>query len=277
MNQITAADHDATFTVAGIPALRDNRIWCLSRHGEAVLVDPGHAAPALAYLNDQALTPVAALVTHHHHDHVGGLEELLARWPEMPVFGPGAESITGVSNALAGGETLRLLAADWQVFAVPGHTSGHLAYGLARHGAQPPRLFSGDVLFGLGCGRLFEGTPRQMVAALDLLASFPDDTAIHSAHEYTMMNLPFAEAVFGEAGNPALAARAKRIREASANGASTLPLFLGDEKTTNPFLRLTDPSVVAAVAHHFSHQGEPIATLDRVAVFAALREWRNRF
>lgn len=281
MNQIIAPDRDAAMTVVGLPALRDNRIWCLSRHerhGGAVLVDPGEGAPALAYLDRSALRPIAILLTHHHHDHVGGVEELLERWPETPVYGPGAESITGVSHPLAGGETLRLLAADWRVFAVPGHTRGHLAYGLARDGDQPPRVFSGDVLFGLGCGRLFEGTAAQMVAALDLLCAFPDDTAIHCAHEYTAMNLPFAEAVRGDAAaNPALAARAERIRRAVADGASTLPLRLGEEKATNPFLRLDDPAMLAALACRAAQRGARLDSSDRIAVFAALREWRNQF
>lgn len=261
--------------VDGLPAFRDNRIWCIRRGDEAVIVDPGDARVAARHLAANTLRPVAVLLTHHHDDHVGGVEELAARWPGLPVFGPGAESITGVSNPLQGGETLTLLGAAWRVLAVPGHTRGHLAYLLDQSNGLPWRVFSGDVLFGLGCGRLFEGTAAQMAASLAALAALPDDTLIHCAHEYTALNLPFAEAVLP--GNEALRRRAATIRQGVAAGQSTLPLRLAEEKATNPFLRCDDAVVLAALQAHLDAPADAHAAAGPVAVFAALREWRNQF
>lgn len=273
--------------ITGIPAFRDNRLWCVSRGSEALVVDPGDAVPVLRHLERQGLTPVALLLTHHHADHVGGVAALLQRYPGIPVFGPAAESITGVSRPLSGGERLSLLGREWRVLALPGHTRGHLGYcleagpGEAASGAEPVRLFSGDVLFGLGCGRLFEGTPEQMAASLAAVAALPDDTLIYCAHEYTALNLPFAELVLPD--NPALRQRAISVRQAEASRQSTLPLHLAEEKASNPFLRCGDPVVIAAAARRAGQGGLATAGLasepaaDPVAVFAILREWRNQF
>lgn len=272
--------------ITGIPAFRDNRLWCVSRGSAALVVDPGDAVPVQQHLESQGLTPVALLLTHHHADHVGGVAALLQRYPGIPVFGPAAESITGVSRPLSGGETLSLLDAEWHVLALPGHTRGHLGYcleatpaasGEAASVAEPGRLFSGDVLFGLGCGRLFEGSAEQMAASLAVIAALPDDTLIYCAHEYTALNLPFAELVMPD--NPALHQRAISVRQSEANHQSTLPLCLAEEKASNPFLRCDDPVVVAAAARQGQARGLPptAPTADPVKVFAILREWRNQF
>ncbi len=258
----TAGDPD--FAVEPIPAFRDNYIWLLRRGDAAALVDPGDAAPAVAALEGAGLRLAAILVTHHHADHQGGIADLVERYrPE--VFGPAAESITGLTRPLAGGEVVALpaLGAAFRVLAVPGHTRGHLAY--AGHGC----LFCGDTLFGLGCGRLFEGTPVQMAASLDALAALPDDTRVYAAHEYTQMNLPFALAV--DPHNAALASRALDVAARRARGEPTLPSTLGLEKATNPFLRCREPALVAAA------RSRDAAAADPVAVFAALRAWRNEF
>lgn len=137
------------------------------------------------------------------------------------------------------------------------------------------RVFSGDVLFGLGCGRLFEGTPAEMAASLGRLAALPDEALIHCAHEYTLLNLPFAETVLPN--NAALRARAAEIRRLAAAGESTLPLVLGEEKASNPFLRCTDPAVVEAAQSRARSRGGELSGTDPVAVFAVLREWRNQY
>lgn len=272
--------------ITGVPAFRDNRLWCISRGGEALVVDPGDAGPVLQHLETQGLTPVALLLTHHHADHVGGVAALCQRYPGIPVFGPAAESITGVSRPLSGGERLSLLGCEWRVLTLPGHTRGHLGYCLeaapaAGEAAEPLRLFSGDVLFGLGCGRLFEGTPEQMAASLATIAALPDDTLIYCAHEYTALNLPFAELVLPD--NPALRRRAIAVRQAEANHQTTLPLRLAEEKASNPFLRCDDPVVIAAAQRRARQGGVAAAgqasvpAVDPVAVFAILREWRNQF
>lgn len=267
--------------VTGIPAFRDNRLWCISRGREAVLVDPGDAAPVLAHLEHRSLEPVAILLTHHHSDHVGGVPALSRRYPEIPVYGPAAESITGISRPLFGDETLSLLGAEWRVLALPGHTRGHLAYLLDAGEIDPAgrtkglRLFSGDVLFGLGCGRLFEGTAEQMAASLSGIAALPDDTRVYCAHEYTGLNLPFAELT--QPDNLALQGRALRIRACVAAGQSTLPLVLDEEKATNPFLRCGDPALVrVAQARAAALGATPLDASDPVAIFALLREWRNQ-
>lgn len=253
------------FRIVGVPAFRDNYIWVLEAGGRAIVVDPGDAAPVFAHLAQHRLALAAVWLTHHHADHVGGVAELLRQHPETPVRGPAAESITGVGEGLRGGETFAALGHRWRVLAVPGHTRGHIAY------YTPGTLFCGDVLFGLGCGRLFEGTPAVMYASLQTLAALPDDTAIYCAHEYAELNLPFALRV--EPGNAVLGERAAEIRRRREAGRPTVPMSLREERASNPFLRVAVPEVAAA-ARGFDPS---VQEDDPVAVFAALREWRNRF
>lgn len=255
-----------------LPAFRDNYIWLLQGSNSAAVVDPGDAAPVRAALERLGLRLEAILLTHHHADHVGGVEALLADWPGEGaplVFGPAAESITGLTRPLAGGETIKLqeLGLEFQVLEVPGHTRGHLAY--FGQVAGCPVLFCGDTLFGAGCGRLFEGTPAQMAHSLARISSLPEATAIYCAHEYTAMNLGFAQAV--EPHNPQIAQRIAAVAELRRCHLPTLPSSLSLEKATNPFLRCAQPEVIAA-ARQRGARGE-----DPVSVFAALREWRNDY
>ncbi len=250
------------FEILHIPAFKDNYIWLLVRDGRAAVVDPGDAAPVIARLAALHLQLETILITHHHDDHQGGVEELVARWHPR-VFGPAAESITGCTDPLSGGETIDVLGQAFAVLAVGGHTRGHLAYYV------PGAVFCGDTLFGAGCGRLFEGTPAQMSTSLDRLAALPDDTLIYCAHEYTEANLRFALAV--EPDSAALHERVVRVVALRAQGLSSIPSTLHEEKATNPFLRCTEPAVIAAGLAH--------AAVDRekVAIFAAIRAWRNNF
>ncbi|MDR0577448.1 MAG: hydroxyacylglutathione hydrolase [Candidatus Accumulibacter sp.] len=253
------------FNVIRIPALKDNYIWLLRKGAAAAVVDPGDAAPVLDVLAREGLTLSAILITHHHQDHQGGVGGLLEHTPSVEVFGPERESITGVTAPLRGGERIRLasLGLDARVIAVPGHTLGHLAYSVGQ------RLFCGDTLFGGGCGRLFEGTPAAMAESLAKLAAFPDDTLIHCAHEYTEANLRFALAV--EPGNRALRRRADEVAVTRAKAMPTVPSTLALEKATNPFLRCEEPEVVAAARAHGAGADDP------VAVFAAIRAWKDSF
>jgi hydroxyacylglutathione hydrolase len=253
----TASD----LTITPLPAFADNYIWCLQRGGEAVVVDPGDAAPVLAHLAAHALELAAILVTHHHADHQGGVAELLAQ-RAVPVYGPGNESITGCSNPLWGGEEITVLGLPFTVMAVPGHTRGHLAY----HGEGA--LFCGDTLFGAGCGKLFEGTARQLFDALQHFAALPDDTLMYCAHEYTASNLRFS--VLLEPDNPDVAARVAATAAARAQGVPTVPSTLRLERLTNPFLRVQQPVVVAAACAHGAKSADPLA------VFTLLRQWRDR-
>lgn len=250
------------FEVSFIPAFKDNYIWLLQRDGRAVVVDPGDAAPVVARLAADGLRLEGILITHHHADHQGGVDELIRRDP-VPVFAPAAESITGRSHPLSGGETINVLDVPVQVMAVPGHTAGHIAY------LADGCLFCGDTLFGAGCGRLFEGTPAQMAASLDALAALPPTTQVYCAHEYTEANLRFALAV--EPDNPAIRARVEKVAALRAAGRASVPSTLAEERATNPFLRCREPGVIAAARRQGAADAEP------VSVFAAIRSWRNGF
>ena len=256
--------------ILALPAFDDNYIWLLRAEGRVAVVDPGDAAPVLRHLAHSGDRLCAILATHHHGDHVGGIAELLAR-QAVPVFGPAAENITGVSEALGGGERITVpgIGVEFEVLAVPGHTRGHLAYygpSLAGSGA----LFCGDTLFGAGCGRLFEGTPAQMQASLARLAVLPAPTLVYCAHEYTQSNLRFAAAV--EPGSIAVQMRCEEVAAARAAGRATVPTRIDIELETNPFLRWDAPAVRAAASARLGH--EPI---DDVETFTAIREWKNRF
>lgn len=250
------------FEISCIPAFKDNYIWLLRQDQRAFVVDPGDAAPVEAQLDALELQLAGILITHHHADHQGGVADLTSRW-SCPVFAPGNESITGRTVALSGGEWIDVLGTPVEVLAMPGHTLGHLAY------RAPDVLFCGDVLFGAGCGRLFEGTAAQMRASLDMIAALPDKTQIYCAHEYTLMNLPFALAV--EPGNPRVHERLQQVKERRSVNLPTVPLSLAEEKATNPFLRCHESAVIEAALAHAAVDRSP------VEIFAALRQWRNGF
>ncbi len=257
----------ARFQVSGVPAFNDNYIWVLHDGRHAAVVDPGEGFPVQRFLKENGLALAAILITHHHGDHVGGVEELLqAQSRPVPVYGPRSEAIAGVTRPVGEPATVALpeLDATFRILDVPGHTAGHIAY--FGHGA----LFCGDTLFACGCGRLFEGTPDQMAASLDKLAALPENTAVYCAHEYTLSNIAFAKAV--EPDNLQLRERAADAAETRRRGLPTVPSTIGLELRTNPFLRCREPSVVRAVVSQTGTQ-----PTDRVAVFAALRQWKNTF
>jgi len=252
-----------------LPAFTDNYIWMVHDARQAVVVDPGQAQPVLQVLEERALQLQAILVTHHHADHVGGVDAL-RQATGAQVFGPARERIPGPFTPLAQGQRVAVLGLDFQVLDVPGHTAGHIAYHCARMDGAP-LLFCGDTLFSAGCGRLFEGTPAQMLVSLDQFAALPDDTRVCCAHEYTLSNLKFARAV--EPGNVELLHHSNRCEALRAQGLPTLPSRMGLERAINPFLRTRVPTVAAAAAG-FAPSTD---TRDAVAVLAALREWKNGF
>ena len=226
--------------LTALPAFTDNYIWMLDDGTSAVVVDPGEAAPVQAALDARQLALAAILVTHHHGDHVGGVDALRSRL-SGPVYGPRRESIPAPYVALDDGDTVEVLGQRFEVIDVPGHTAGHIAYFHAgRDGA--PLLFCGDTLFSGGCGRLFEGTPAQMHASLSKFAALPADTRVCCTHEYTLSNLRFAAAV--EPGNGAITAYTQRCQATREAGQPTLPSSMAQELAINPFLRCTQPEVV---------------------------------
>jgi len=252
-----------------LPAFTDNYLWMLHDARQAVVVDPGQAEPVLQALAERGLQLQAILVTHHHADHVGGVNALRLATGAR-VYGPARERIPEPFTPLSHGQQVSPLGWNFQVLDVPGHTAGHIAYYCADLDGAP-LLFCGDTLFSGGCGRLFEGTPAQMQASLDQLAALPDDTRVCCTHEYTLSNLKFARAV--EPGNAELLHYSSRCEALRAQGQPTLPSRMALERAINPFLRTRVPAVAAAAAG-FAPSTD---TRDAVAVLAALREWKNGF
>jgi hydroxyacylglutathione hydrolase len=258
-----------------VPAFEDNYIWLVSDGCDAFAVDPGEAAPIRAYLARRDWRLTAILLTHHHRDHVGGVAELLRTQPAsqpLVVYGPADEAIEHLTERVRGGDHVRIVspAAEFRVLDVPGHTSGHIAYFQAADPRGTPHVFCGDTLFACGCGRLFEGTPQQMLASLDSLAALPGSTEVHCAHEYTLSNIEFALAC--EPDNADLHAWREQALARRARNEPTLPTTIAHERAVNPFLRVD----VAAVRHTLGEQLHETVP-DRLTSFVLMREWKNRF
>jgi hydroxyacylglutathione hydrolase len=257
-----------SLSILTVPAFDDNYLWLIHDGRHAVVVDPGDATPILDALSTHQLQLSAILLTHHHADHIGGVAQLLEH-ASVPVYGPRHENISVVTQGLGQSDALELadLGLRLEIIDVPGHTSGHIAYfAPALHW-----LFCGDTLFAGGCGRLFEGTPAQMLNSLDKLAALPDDTLVYCAHEYTLSNLRFALEV--DPGNLLLQQRMLAEQAKRQNGQATVPSVLHLEKQTNPFLRSRDSAIVARLLEG----GKIAAVTDDVSHFAALRGWKNNF
>ena len=265
---------DQAVKVAAVPAFSDNYLWVVHDETHAIVVDPGDAGPIIDFLAAHDLTLTAILCTHHHADHVGGVEDLLDFYGlagDIPVYGPGNERIPQRTDDAREGDVLELAQPPLQfkVIEVPGHTAGHIAYFSGDQGW----LFCGDTLFACGCGRLFEGTAKQMQASLAKLKALPADTQVFCAHEYTLSNIRFAEAV--EPANAELKARKARDLARRDNNIATVPFTLADELATNPFLRWDAPAVRAAAGTFLKQAIGPEAAPE--LVFGAIREWKNNF
>ncbi|MDX9995999.1 MAG: hydroxyacylglutathione hydrolase [Rhodocyclaceae bacterium] len=248
--------------IESIPAFEDNYIWALRADGGVAVVDPGEAAPVERYLEKVGARLTAILVTHRHGDHIGGIAGLLARHA-VPVYGPAREATEVVTHPCADGDRVTVPGAEFEVIDVPGHTLGHVAYY-----ARDVGLFCGDVLFGAGCGRVFEGTLDQMHASLARLAALPVDTRVYCAHEYTQSCLRFAKTV--EPGNADIDARIAKVAALRTAGMPSVPSTLAEELATNPFLRWQAPAVIAAATRRLGH-----APAGDAATFGAIRLWRD--
>jgi len=253
-------------SVTPVAALKDNYVWLLqdSKSPAVVIVDPGEAARVLEMLAAHRLQPAAILITHHHWDHTNGIEKLLQHHPGTPVYGPANEPIPARTHPLGEGSQVQLpeLNLALEVFEVPGHTAGAVAY--YGHGL----LFSGDTLFTAGCGRLFEGTAEQMHASLSKLASLPDSTLLYCGHEYTLANLQFAAVV--EPANTDIRTRIEETQALRKRGLPTVPAMLVHERRTNPFLRCAQSSVKEAAERWVG-----AALHNETEVFAAVRRWKD--
>jgi hydroxyacylglutathione hydrolase len=255
-----------------VKAFNDNYLWVFHEEGDtqACAVDPGDAGPVLAWLEQAGLQLAAILVTHHHGDHIGGIDTLLRHF-SVPVYGPATPRIPQVTHAVTEGDVVRILEHDFRVLNVPGHTLEHIAYvSTERVTAAGPALFCGDTLFAAGCGRMFEGTPPMMHGSLRKLAALSPDTQVFCAHEYTLSNLRFAAAVMPDDAD--VQARIRNESTKREHNQPTVPSNIGLELRTNPFLRCAEPAVISAAQRQHS-----VETTDPATIFGVLRKWKDNF
>ena len=260
--------------ITPIKAFSDNYIWAITNKQVATLVDPGDASVCIEFLEKNTLTLTSILITHHHSDHTGGINQLVdycqqKKW-SLTVYGPANENIPQCDVKLNENDLVVLdeLNINFRIIDLPGHTAGHIAYFATDH--VMPILFCGDTLFSAGCGRLFEGSPEQMLNSLTKLADLPENTQVYCTHEYTQANLAFALTV--EPNNQALVTYNKKVNELRSKGYATIPSTIELEKQINPFLRCYKQSVQAS-AQQFAtdSNGTPQDT------FTTIRRWKDQF
>nr|WP_282551918.1 hydroxyacylglutathione hydrolase [Providencia rustigianii] len=212
-----------------ISALSDNYIWLLADNQQCIIVDPAESEPVIATLKTNQLNPAAILLTHHHNDHTQGVKDIIAAYPNIPVFGPQETLAKGATLLIEDGDSVVIGNFNFKVLGLPGHTLGHVGF------YQAPYLFCGDTLFSAGCGRIFEGTPEQMFQSIQKIAALPDDTLVCCAHEYTLSNLKFAQHIWPE--NEAIKNYSEKVTALRENQQATVPSTLKTERNINIFLQ----------------------------------------
>ena len=249
-------------SVFPIPAFTDNYIWCIHNGTDAVIIDPGDASPVIEYLESNQLNLKAILITHHHADHIGGLKRLIT--PDTEVYGPVSNRIPYITHAVEDGAkiTLEFIAMEFEIMHVPGHTREHIAY------FGEGKLFCGDTLFSVGCGRLFEGTPEQMHSVFQRYRALPDETKIYCTHEYTQANLTFAESLTPE--NTQLQEYKQWVTAKRNKGEPTLPSNIALEIKVNPYMRTTEAEMIAAITKQTGQK--PTNDIDAFAVIRRLKD-----
>ena len=248
-----------------IKAFNDNYIWLLTTNEGSIVIDPGEATKTINYLKENSLNLKGILITHHHFDHTGGIEDML-KFKNVDVYGP-VNNISSINKKLRDGDLFSLIGIDFKIIEIPGHTLDHIAFFSENNGN--PVLFCGDTLFSSGCGRVFEGTFEQMHKSVLKLKSLPANTKIYAGHEYTQSNLKFAMEV--EPLNQKLVSRYNDVQDLLNKGTPTLPTTLELELEVNPFLRCQTKEVQSSVVKQFNtsnHEDE---------IFKALRQWKDNF
>jgi len=256
------------YQVSPIPAFSDNYIWLLSGHSNfAAVVDPGDAKPVFARLTEERLELTEILITHHHPDHIGGVEALKAAFPNAKVYVPNSERFNALGAAVKLGESIHLRATDseLEVIELFGHTRDHIGY------LDHSNAFVGDTLFSAGCGRLFEGTAEQLQSSLNSLQTLDLETKIYCAHEYTLSNIAFALNV--EPSNSELIEYARQCELLRQNDKPTIPTTVRLEREINPFLRCQQNEIKENIRRHFAIEQEPSES----EIFALLRQWKDHF
>lgn len=256
-------------TITPVPAFEDNYLWVLHNHQYAIVVDPGDANAVTQYLQAHQLQLAGILVTHHHADHTGGVAQLKQRY-NCSVWGPKNDPVNHLDYSCGHGDVVEIesLKLQFEVLAVSGHTKGHIAYFLPKSEANANALFCGDTLFSAGCGRLFEGTAEQMWDSMQKITQLPSDTQVFPAHEYTLSNLDFAQKV--EPQNQAITEHIQKVKKLRAQGQPSLPSNLALEMSINPFIRVTQPTVIQAAQRR---QAEALSS--PAEVFAVIRRWKD--
>ena len=268
------------FKVTPIPIIEDNYAWLVQNQGQNLIFDPGEAKPVIAYLNEHKLTLDFMFVTHKHWDHITGIAEVKAAFPDCIIYGTGHHEIPCREIALMGGETLNVLGLEWKVWHTPGHTLDHIVFytetsnsndnGINTIQSKQGHLFSGDNLFSCGCGRMFEGTPEQFEASLASLMALHPSTKIYCTHEYTLANINFSLHI--EPNNTYTLHRQDICSDLRNQGLPTLPTTVADELKSNPFVRLDQPDVIRA-AEHF--HGAPLGR--KADIFRVIRQMKDQF
>lgn len=263
-----SASSNQHLTISPIKAFNDNYIWCIHDDLYAVVVDPGDASAVNDFLEAHDLQLTNVLVTHHHHDHVGGLVKLAQDHPDLIIYGPDNSKIKGIDKIVKEGETIAIEVFDLslKVFEVPGHTLDHIAF------YNDEILFCGDTLFSGGCGRMFEGTPVQFHRSLEKLKSLNPNTKVYCAHEYTLANLSFASTI--EPTNQALQSYYDEVKQLRSKEEISLPSTIAKEKEINPFLRCHTPDLQSLVTATFNNKNFDSI---EVATFAHLRQLKDQF
>lgn len=245
-----------------IKAFEDNYIWLLRNDASAAVVDPGDAAPVMAYLDQHQLQLKTILITHHHSDHIGGVSALIARYPDVKVYAPKYGDYAFAHKPVKEADTVNIpeLGLSLGVMWLPGHTLDHIAF------VNNDYLFCGDTLFSAGCGRLFEGSPQQMLDSLNRLKALPVETKVFCTHEYTAKNIAFALTI--DPKNEALLKYQRHVKQLNSENSPSLPSTIAKELSINPFFRCNETTI-----HQYSGAKEK----SEIAVFTAIRNLRNKY